>query len=305
MALRRRTAGIGAGAVLASGMLLAAAGPAAASGGGEHYVALGDSYTAGPLIPHQTGHPALCLRSDHNYPSLVADEIDAASFTDASCSGATTGDMTSAQNLGIEHDPPQFDALKPDTTLVTLGIGGNDIGFGSIVVTCGTLSFTDPAGAPCKKKYTAGGSDQIADAIKATGPKITRTLAGIRARSPHARIVVVGYLRVLPATGPGCWPLVPIAAGDVRYLAKEEKRLNAMLESRAHDAGAAYAVNYKAGHDLCEKPSHKWVEGIIPTMPAAPIHPNVDGMRATAGAVENAVAGLPASRHVSSTSSEG
>lgn len=305
MALRGRLAGIGAGAVLASGTLLGAAGPATASGGGEHYVALGDSYTAGPLIPHHTGHPALCLRSDHNYPSLVADRIDAASFTDASCSGATTDDMTSAQNLGAGANAPQFDALKPDTTLVTLGIGGNDIGFGSIVVTCGTLSVGDPGGAPCKKKYTAGGSDQIADAIADTGPKITRALAGIRKRSPHARVVVVGYPRILPATGPGCWPLVPIAAGDVRYLAKEEKRLNGMLADRAHDAGAAYAVNYKAGHDLCEAPSDKWVEGVIPTMPAAPIHPNADGMRAVAGAVGDAVDGLPASRHVSSTSSEG
>jgi len=268
-------------------LLLGLAAPAYAESG-EHYVSLGDSYTSGPLIPHATGHPALCLRSDHNYPSLVADRIGAASFTDASCAGATTGDMTGAQNLGLTKNAPQFDALKPDTTLVTLGIGGNDIGFGSIILTCGTLSATNPQGDPCEKKYTEGGDDQLAAKIDATGPKITKVLDGIRERSPHARVIVVGYPRILPASGPGCWPLVPVSAGDRPYLAGVEKKLNAMLERRAHDAGAAYAVNYRTGHDLCEPPADKWVEGIIPTMPAAPVHPNAAGMRATASAVADA-----------------
>lgn len=270
-------------------LLIGLASPAPASADhGERYVALGDSYTSGPLIPHATGHPALCLRSDHNYPSLVADRLDTASFTDASCGGATTGDMTKPQALGVTHNDPQFDALKPDTTLVTVGIGGNDIGFGSILVTCGTLSATDPHGSPCEKKYTEGGDDRLAAKIKETGPKVAKMLDGIHERSPDARVIVVGYPRVLPAKGPGCWPAVPIASGDVPYLSRVEKKLDAMLAERAHDAGAAYAANYRAGHDLCEPPADKWVEGIIPTMPAAPVHPNAAGMRATARAVGDA-----------------
>ncbi|HEY3686717.1 MAG TPA: SGNH/GDSL hydrolase family protein [Streptosporangiaceae bacterium] len=287
-------AGLG-GAVLLAAVGLAAGGGPAAADTGPNYVSLGDSYTAGPLIPDQTGHPALCLRSTHNYPSLVAKSVGAATFTDASCSGSTTDDMTSAQNLGISSNPPEFDSLKADTTLVTVGIGGNDIGFGSIILTCGSLSVTNPAGAPCEKKYTSGGTDQLQAKIDATGPKIAAMLDGIHARSPHARVIVVGYPRVLPASGKGCWPVVPIAAGDVPYLSGVEKSLNAMLEKRAHDGGASYAVNFTAGHDLCQAPADKWVEGIIPTMPAAPVHPNANGMRATAGAVEQAV---------SSTSSE-
>ncbi|MFE4416474.1 hypothetical protein [Streptomyces sp. NPDC056821] len=39
------------------------------------YVAIGDSYTAGPKIPGQSGSPAGCDRSDRNYPSLVAREL--------------------------------------------------------------------------------------------------------------------------------------------------------------------------------------------------------------------------------------
>lgn len=292
--LRGRTAVAGGVALLAGLGLMAGAGPAVADAG-PHYVALGDSYTAGPLIPHQTGRPALCLRSDHNYPSLVAKAVDAATFTDASCSGSTTGDMTSEQNLGIGANPPEFDALEADTSLVTVGIGGNDIGFGSILITCGSLSVTDPAGAPCEKKYTSGGTDQLRDKIAATGPKIAKMLDGIHARSPHARVVVVGYPRILPASG-GCWPLVPVSRGDIPYLGGVEKALNAMLEQRAHDGGAEYAVNDASGHDLCRPPADKWVEGIIPTMPAAPVHPNAAGMRATAGAVEQVVSSTPTTR---------
>lgn len=289
MKSRRRVSLVGGAALLIG---LTAPIPAYADPG-EHYVSLGDSYTSGPLIPNPTGHPLACLRSDHNYPSLVADKIDAASFTDASCGGATTDDMTASQNLGLVKNPPQFDALKSDTTLVTLGIGGNDIGFGSIILTCGTLSATDPQGDPCEKKYTEGGTDQLAAKIDDTAPKITNVLDGIRERSPNARVIVVGYPRILPASGPGCWPVVPFAAGDRPYLAGVEEKLNAMLERRAHDAGAEYAVNYDTGHDLCQPPGDKWVEGVIPTMPAAPVHPNAAGMRATAGAVEDAVADLP------------
>src|SRR5688572_13564253 len=60
----------------------AAAEPASPEAPVASYGALGDSYTAGPLIPVQTGQPAGCQRSDHNYPSLVAETLGVAGFTD-------------------------------------------------------------------------------------------------------------------------------------------------------------------------------------------------------------------------------
>ena len=60
------------------------------------YVALGDSYSAGPLIP-TTDLAGGCARSDHNYPSLLADELDAKTFVDVTCSGAKTHDITGVQ----------------------------------------------------------------------------------------------------------------------------------------------------------------------------------------------------------------
>src|ERR1700690_1138095 len=96
---------------------------AAEAGGGPSYVALGDSYTAGPLIPAQTGSPLACLRSTNDYPALTAAAVGASSFTNISCSGATPGDMTGSQSVTGGTNPPQFSALSSSTKLVTMGIG--------------------------------------------------------------------------------------------------------------------------------------------------------------------------------------
>ncbi|MFE4718766.1 GDSL-type esterase/lipase family protein, partial [Streptomyces sp. NPDC056728] len=86
------------------------------------YVALGDSYSSGLGIPDEVD--SNCGRSNSNYPSLVAGALNAAGVTDVTCAGADTSDMAGPQ----DSTPPQLDALRPDTTLVTLGIGGNDLG---------------------------------------------------------------------------------------------------------------------------------------------------------------------------------
>ncbi|HZB30688.1 MAG TPA: SGNH/GDSL hydrolase family protein [Streptosporangiaceae bacterium] len=245
----------------------------------SRYVALGDSFTAGPLIPNQHGSPIGCLRSDRNYPSLLADRLNPDTFVDVSCSGADTTDMTSAQGVTLGTNPPQFDALTADTTLVSVGIGGNDIGYTGIFETCAKLSFSNPFGSPCKNRF----GNQLDQRIADTTPKIAAVLRGIHERAPQARVLVVGYLRLLPS-GSGCWPLVPIAAGDVPFLDGVERKLNAMLATQASQGGAEFVDAYQGGdgHDMCAAPSAKWVEGLVPTDLAAPIHPNARGMSVVA-----------------------
>jgi lysophospholipase L1-like esterase len=192
-----------------------------------NYVALGDSYTAGPLIPAQQTDPAGCLRSDHDYPHLTAAALDGALLRDVSCSGATTGDMTNAQNVSGGSNPPQFDALGPNTDAVSLTIGGNDIGFVSIAENC---SSARNSGTPCRDKYVVNGHDTIADRISSTAPKVAAVLRGIHDRSPHAKVFLLGYLDILPDNGTGCYPQMPITDGDVPYLRDKEKQLNAMRQ---------------------------------------------------------------------------
>lgn len=260
-----------------------------------HYVALGDSYTAGPLIPVQRIDPIGCERSTSNYPALLAAALRIGDYTDVSCSGATTDNMTAAQTVPLGSNPPQFDALRPDTDLVTLTISGNDISFVDIVTTCVLLSSTDPLGDPCERQATAGGTDVYAQRIAAAAPKVAHVLEGIRERSPRARVLLVGYLRLLPPVL-GCYPVFPIARGDVPYLDGVERQLNAMLAEQASAHGVVFVDSYggSLGHDACEAPQVKWVEGIAPTSPAAPVHPNATGMREVAGFALDTLRGVDA-----------
>ncbi|HKB50837.1 MAG TPA: SGNH/GDSL hydrolase family protein [Solirubrobacterales bacterium] len=265
-------------AVLAIAMLAVLAAFAGAARA-ANYVALGDSYAAGPIIPNQIA-PFGCLKSDHNYAHLAAPAIGLP-LRDPSCSGAKTADMTNPQQTELETNPPQFNSLDAETTRVSLTIGGNDIGFSEIALSCVTVN---PFSTPCKDKYDSGGKDQIAERIAATAPKVAAVLQGIHSRSPAARVFVVNYAAIFPETGFGCWPQMPIGFGDVPYLRSKEKELNAMLATQAASNGATLVNWYQAsiGHDACKGPLTRWVEPVVPTNPAAPIHPNLAGMQGAA-----------------------
>lgn len=286
---RRRAAVLGAAlggcALVAASTSPAAAGPAG-HGHGLSYVSLGDSYTSGPVIPTQVD--ANCARSDHNYPSLLAARLGATAFKDVSCAGATTVEMWKEQGT----NGPQLDALGRNTDLVTVQIGGNDVGFGPIIATCARLAAQDPAGDPCERSYTASGYDELALTVLRTAPKIDRVLRAVHARAPHARVLLVGYPDLLPDDGSGCAPSVPFAAKDFPYLRDTEKRLNLMLRAVAAWNRAEYVDTYgpTVGHDMCQAPADRWIEPLRPAAPAAPAHPNAQGEAAMAQAVQDRLA---------------
>jgi uncharacterized protein (UPF0264 family) len=274
-------------AALSLAVLVVAADPAAASAGTARYVALGDSYTSGPLIPSQID--LNCVRSDHNYPHLVVAAIGAAVLVDVSCGGATTNDILNPGKgtLGIAV-PAQISAVTPATTLVTIGIGGNDIGFSDIVTTCSKKSLDNPIGSPCKDQYTAGGTDQLQARIAAAEPKVANVVKAVHAAAPNAKVVLAGYTAIVPDSGLGCWPTVPFAYGDVPYLRGTEKSLNAMIARVASANGATYADVYtpSIGHDACKAVGIRWTEGLVPASAAAPFHPNALGEQGMAVPVE-------------------
>lgn len=256
------------------------------------YVALGDSYTAGPLIPNQLDNPLGCLRSSNNYPHLAAATLGL-SLTDMSCSGATTADMTTSQNVTIGTNPAQFSALSSTTDVVSLGIGGNDLGFSSIIENCAALTPWGPTpdGITCKSHYDANGVDQLAAQVTALGPKIAGVLQGIHHLAPVAKVFVVGYPDILPTNSNGCWPSMPLTETDVPYLNSVENDLNSMLATESQANGATFVNTYTASepHNACTPEGTRWVEPIIPDSLAAPVHPNATGEAAMAGMLESAM----------------
>ncbi len=284
----------GALAMVVAGLALTPASAAAQS-----YVALGDSYTSAPLVlPFASGAPLDCLQSGINYPHLTAKALSL-SLRDVSCSGASVGDMTSAQH---SDQPPQFDALSQSTNVVTFSIGGNDNGtFSTAAVGCFEADIFDflNRGAPCQSKY----GNTFANQIASDGPRIGNALAQIHALSPNAKVFVVGYPDVLPQSG-NCYPQVPLTTGDVSYLNGVEHDLNSMLASEASSHDATYVDTFtpSIGHDACKSESRRWVEPPIPSSLAAPVHPNAAGEAADAQDVEAAFSAANVGQSIRHTS---
>jgi lysophospholipase L1-like esterase len=251
----------------------------------EHYVALGDSYTAGPLIP-TTDLADGCLRSDHNYPALLAERLQITDVTDVSCSSAETRHLTHPQRtFGGRTVPPQLDAVDDGTDLVTLGIGGNDYTlFGTLVTTC-----ADPTAraTPCSDLLADRGIDLVARTEQISRHAAT-AIDEVRDRAPDATVVLVGYLRLVPRHH-GC-PELPFSPPDLRYADRVSRALDRALARAADRSGATYVDMYAAsrGHDVCS--ADPWTNGSRTTQGVAlAYHPLAAGMVAVTDRIEEAL----------------
>ncbi|HEY0950001.1 SGNH/GDSL hydrolase family protein [Nocardioides sp.] len=256
--------------------------PAAAPTDYDQYVALGDSYTAAPLVP-PTDTSTICLRSGVNYPALVAEAMPGTELTDVSCSGAQTANVTTPQTgLRGSTVPPQINAVRRGTDLVTIGLGGNDEHlFAGVLGQCMELGRSDPTGAPCR--------DSFADRdLESTFLRIHSNVAGVvravQERAPDARVLVVGYPHIVPASG-SC-DLLPLAAGDYAFAERVTQGLNDAVRAGAADAGAEYVDLWErtAGHDICA--ADPWINGRITSAERAlAYHPLAAEQEAAAEAV--------------------
>jgi lysophospholipase L1-like esterase len=222
------------------------------------YAALGDSFTAAPDLPTITTDG--CHRSDHNYPHLVAKQIDDVRLTDVSCGGARTDAVLGSQKQESEGlvQPAQIGALSPETDLVTVGFGANDLDFVvTAVFGCLLLAQQDPDGAPCK----AVNAPKVPRVVERIQDRLVETLEAIANRSPDARLVVVGYPRLFEEGSKGCPKIFPIATGDVPYVQDAYDQLNEAVEAAADEADAEFidVAAASEGHDMCS--DDPWVNG--------------------------------------------
>jgi lysophospholipase L1-like esterase len=237
-----------------------------AEGASRTYVALGDSYTAGPGIAPQQADSGFCQRSGENWPTRVAASLDL-TLRDLSCSGAATSDLSATLTSG---------AVPADASLVTVSAGGNDGGlFLSLIQAC-------RAGADPCRTYV----DERAPAILGT---TTADLASLLTRvgtaAPDARVLLVGYPRILPASGTCSGAGIP--AADASSVVKAEAALDTALAASADRAGVEY-VSLRAasqGHDACAG-DQAWTNGVTPKAGDGIVfHPNGRGMKAVADVV--------------------
>lgn len=252
--------------------------------GGERYVAFGDSFVSGPGIAPQ--RPGACVRSEKNFPTLVAEAFDVTSYIDASCGGAETRHLTQAQT-SLGGNAPQLDALSGDTTLITFGtLGGNDLGLVQLAAGCATTDCVPPAG-----------TDPNGAKLEAVRTAMTAGLVEAKRRSPRAEIYVIGYGTYLP--GGGCPELFGnvLTPDEFDYVQGEIDRLSDILGEVATTQGVGFIdqreVPGAAEHTACAPPEEQWIRAFTTYGDGAPLHPSTAGMAATA---DHVVASIRAAR---------
>jgi lysophospholipase L1-like esterase len=299
----------------------AQAAPTADSTAGLGYVALGDSYAAGYGLNPLTSEPVSgCGQSARDYPHQVASALRL-DLTDVTCSSAVTADIMTAQVVGGGTAAPQDSALNSATRVVSLTIGGNDLGFSSIAAYCAALSpdgplLLHPGQRNCRSHYTDPGSDNLQQRIAATiAPAVTAALARIRAKAPRAKVFVIGYPALAPdaahTPAGGCFrsPLglqppaegYPFTTVDVPFLFQTEQALDAAIRADTVASGYTFIPTFQASlsHTPCaasaEPAGTSWINGLSlksllpPSLQPGALHPNAAGVAYTAAQVSAAI----------------
>jgi len=219
--------------------------PGSASAQTTRFVSMGSSYAAGPGVGQPDPASGGCARSLTNYARTVAAHrhLD---LVDVSCSGATTENILDHGQHGF---PAQIEAVTPDTQLVSILIGGNDVAY-----------VGDLYGFSCrfehKDKCAVSDTATLERRFAELPAKLDRVIAAVRTRAPHARIVLVGYLPALAAVAADAEPLcsgLPLAPADARRMRETMARLTQVFEATAarNHVALVPASAIAAGHNAC------------------------------------------------------
>jgi lysophospholipase L1-like esterase len=244
----------------------------------KRYVALGSSMAAGPGIrPRAAGAPWGSGRSARNYPHLVAERLNL-ELVDVTFSGATTAHVLADRQRGA---PPQIAALDGSEALVTVTIGGNDVGYIPLLMAASlprAARRLPLLGGRIRELLDRDTRDralgEVFDSLCAVG-------RALRQRAAGARVFFVDYLTVLPPAGEPAPPLSGADADLGRHVAATLERLT---------ADAAMATGCEVlGAAAASRQYHAWSAEPWTTRPGvplpgrpAPLHPNGAGMRAVA-----------------------
>jgi len=244
---------------------------------GARYVAMGSSYAAGPgLSPPKPDTPTRCTRSPLNYATLLATRLKL-DLVDASCSGATT-----AHILGPWNElPAQIDAVTPEARLVTVTIGGNDVGFVTNLYIGSCSSATSDKPCPALRLPQEADWTKLEANLRAIARQV-------HTRAPTAKLVFVDYVTLLPEHGScAAAPLSPENAAAVSSLGK---RLGALTAKVAHEerADLIAAGTLSRHHTPCD--AQPWSVGTMGSAPGAPWHPNAAGHAGIAEALGKSLA---------------
>jgi lysophospholipase L1-like esterase len=229
---------------------------------------------AGPGIrPTAPGAPFGSGRSARNYAHLVAERLGL-DLVDVTFSGATTANVLTERQRGA---PPQVEALDGTEDVVTITIGGNDVGYVPLLMGASLPGLARRLPAIRElldRDARIKALDEIGAALRAVG-------TAVRQRAPQARVMFVDYLTLLPAAGV---PAAPLSAEHAELGRLIATRLEEATAEAAEAAGCAVVRAGQVSRDHHAWSPDPWTVAAgwpLPWRPA-PFHPNAVGMRAVA-----------------------
>ncbi len=234
---------------------LAIAAPAAAQSQ-VNYVALGDSYSSGVGAGNYYSSSGSCDRSANAYSALWAAAHDPASYLSVACSGATTSTVISSQ----------LSALSAGTTLVSITIGGNDVGFTNVMESCVVFSTST-----CVSAIGTAEREMTAD----LPGELDNVLSAIAAHAPNARVVVLDYPQLYDlARSSSCIGLSNTDRTDLNQAANE---LDSQIQAAAgrYDDVFADVRGQFAGQQICD--SGSWLHSVDWFDLSVSYHPTASG----------------------------
>jgi lysophospholipase L1-like esterase len=221
-----------------------------------HYVALGDSYSSGVGAGSYIGSSGSCDRSTNAYPALWNTANQPASYVSEACSGATTATVLSSQ----------LSALSAATTLVSITIGGNDVGFSSVMETC-VLESTGSC-------VSAVNHAEALIASQLPG-ELDSVLSAISADAPNARVVVLDYPHLYDLNkSSSC---IGLSTTDRTDLNQGADQLDSQIQAAAVHHGDVFADVRGAftGHEICD--SSSWLHSVNFLDISESYHPTASG----------------------------
>ena len=252
----------------------------------RHYVAMGDSFTAAPYVPLNDRANG-CNRSSNNYPHLVAQSLHIEDLEDRSCTGAQTVDLYGRRQRTAagQSVPRQFTALSAETDLVTVGIGANNGRlYARIATVCRKMRTTCPL-------YDQ--REELRAIVDGLAPELAWTLREIKERAPRARVLLIGYPKLLPQRG-DCARLPRMRSKDRATFRGVNLRLRDEMRDAARQADVEFVDFYRVsiGHDVCSR--HPWVQGRLgSSRQGAALHPLPAGQAALARMIQGVLSENP------------
>ena len=270
------------------------------------YVAMGDSYSSGegawdyeegtdfddrddlwPFNDDEEDHNR-CHRSSNAYSQVLGHDNDFEGGTSfVACSGSVGSDLDDANHKETDEDP-QLDVLGPDVSLVTMSLGGNDLGFADVVKDCvingeGGVGFIDT----CQEIH----DQRIDEVLPELRDQLVERYRQIKEKAPNARVIIVGYPQLFVDNPSDSYGNL-LFAEDQAWMNEKAADLNAMLREAAREAGVEFVDPTEAFRQHGIGSDEPWLNdldfggpGMMVTDPSS-FHPNGAGHAALAQLIQ-------------------